>query len=112
MTVSTHSRGGYVRGCRCAVCIEAHRAYQRAWSAEHYEHRMIEAAPYRIVVLAVWRFTRKPLCWIAAQAHVDVDTLRRLIDGRSEHIWLRTAVAIRSLTVWLPEGEVQSQTNS
>lgn len=104
MTVLTHSRGGYVRGCRCATCTTAHREYARAWRHNDYEPQTVDATAYRIIVQEVWRQTRMPLSELAAYAHLPAQTLRRLIDGRSERIWFSTAAAVRTLVALLPNG--------
>jgi hypothetical protein len=36
--VVRHGRGAYVAGCRCNVCIEANRTYQRLYSRERFRN--------------------------------------------------------------------------
>ena len=31
--IRTHSRAGYMRGCRCDTCRAAHTSYMRAWKS-------------------------------------------------------------------------------
>jgi hypothetical protein len=43
MSVNRHGHGGWVLGCRCEVCVDCRRIYNRQWMAQWRARKRQEA---------------------------------------------------------------------
>lgn len=102
-THGTHSC--YCGGCRCEPCRKGHSAYVSDRARQDYQPITIDAAPFRTVLLALWKL--HTISDIARVSHLSHATIRAVMDGKRQRIWVRTAACIRVAAAMLPSGVAQ-----
>lgn len=86
-----------IDSCRCAPCTRANADYQKAYY-HHGGFRTVDAAPVRAHLLAL-REDGWTQVAIAARSGYNIDTIRKICQGRVQRVKADTAMDLLSIPV-------------